>query len=195
MPNDDKYLASKLKKKGAKIGNNFKVFGASSVYIDDTRGWLLTIGDNVHITHNVMILTHDNSRCVIKNMIGYRIDEGAETKIGNNCFIGMNSILLMGTQLGNNVIVGAGSVVHGIFPDNVVICGNPARIICTIESHIEKRQLRTRSEAINVAKLYIERYKKKPSENEMNDFISLFTHSKILEWKNFEDFLEEVNIS
>lgn len=48
----------------------------------------------------------------------------------------------MGTQLGNNVIVGAGSVVHGKFPDNVVIAGNPAKIICTLEEHYNNRKKR-----------------------------------------------------
>ena len=49
--------------------------------------------------------------------------------IGENCFIGMNSIVLKGTTIGKNSIVGAGSVVCGKFPENVVIAGNPARII------------------------------------------------------------------
>lgn len=49
--------------------------------------------------------------------------------IGEGCFIGANSIILKGTKLGNNVVVGAGSVVCGTFPDNVIIAGNPAKII------------------------------------------------------------------
>ena len=49
--------------------------------------------------------------------------------IGEGCFIGANSILLKGTTLGKNVVVGAGSVVSGIFPDNVIIAGNPAKVI------------------------------------------------------------------
>jgi acetyltransferase-like isoleucine patch superfamily enzyme len=49
--------------------------------------------------------------------------------IGDGCFIGSNSIILKGTNLGKNCVVGAGSVVYGSFPDNVIIAGNPAMII------------------------------------------------------------------
>ena len=49
--------------------------------------------------------------------------------IEEGCFLGANSIILKGTTLGKNVVVGAGSVVSGTFPDNVIIAGNPARII------------------------------------------------------------------
>lgn len=49
--------------------------------------------------------------------------------IGEGCFIGANSIILKGSILGRNVVVGAGSVVCGTFPDNVIIAGNPAKII------------------------------------------------------------------
>lgn len=49
--------------------------------------------------------------------------------IGENTFVGMNCIILKGTTIGKNCIIGAGSVVHGSYPDNCVIAGNPAKII------------------------------------------------------------------
>ena len=56
-----------------------------------------------------------------------------EIKIGKNCFIGCNSIILKGTVLGDGCVVGAGAVVAGKFEDNCVIAGNPARVIKRID--------------------------------------------------------------
>lgn len=53
----------------------------------------------------------------------------APVKIGDNCWLGGGCIINPGVTLGNNVIVGAGAVVTKSFPDNVVIGGNPAKII------------------------------------------------------------------
>lgn len=50
-------------------------------------------------------------------------------KIGKDCLIGMNSVILPGTQLGNHVVVGANSTVSGVFPDYCTIAGSPAKII------------------------------------------------------------------
>ncbi len=50
-------------------------------------------------------------------------------KIGNNVFVGANSIILKGTEIGDNSVIGAGSVVAGIIPSNVIAAGNPCKVI------------------------------------------------------------------
>ena len=64
-------------------------------------------------------------------MQNYNIDmvSKKDVIIGNNVWIGWGSIILKGTIIGDNCVIGAGSLVSGEFPDNVVIAGNPARII------------------------------------------------------------------
>jgi len=53
--------------------------------------------------------------------------------IGRNVWIGNNVIILKGTEIGNNSVIGAGAAVTGgKFPSNVVIAGNPARIVKNI---------------------------------------------------------------
>lgn len=53
-------------------------------------------------------------------------------KIGNNVWIGMNSTILKGVTIGDNSIIGAGAVIISDVPDNVVMAGNPAKIIKTL---------------------------------------------------------------
>ena len=130
-----KAFIKRLIKGGASVGKHSKIYDPLHSKIDMSRPWLLKIGDYTLITSGVTILTHDYSLSTIRRVYGEWIGEGAEVVIGDNCFIGMNATLLMGTRLGNNVIVGAGSVVHGKFPDNVVLAGNPAKVICTLEEH------------------------------------------------------------
>lgn len=102
------------------------------------------------------------------------IAEAGKTTIGDNVFIGMNSIVLMGAAIGNNVIIGAGSIVNGKIPDNVVAAGNPARIICTLEQFYEKRKSLYIDEAALCAREYYSRYGKKPSIQEMGAFFPIY---------------------
>lgn len=96
------------------------------------------------------------------------------TQIGDNVFVGMKSIILMGSQIGNNVIIGAGSVVSGNIPSNVVVAGNPAKVVCTLEEYCERQMKRFDS----YAKIYYKRTKaylqRELTENDMNWYNQLW---------------------
>lgn len=63
--------------------------------------------------------------------------QGKEIIIGNNCWIGMNSVILPGVKLANHIIVGAGSVVTKSFEEeNIMIAGNPAKKIKSIAEEL-----------------------------------------------------------
>ena len=56
-------------------------------------------------------------------------------KIGNGCWIGGGAIILPGVSIGDGTVIGAGSVVTKDIPDNVVVAGNPAKIIKEINQN------------------------------------------------------------
>lgn len=128
---DKRTNLEKLRDRGVKIGRNVDILNTK---IDECHGFLVSIGDNVTITGST-ILTHDAST---KKFIGY--SKVGRVDIGNNVFVGYGSIILPNTKIGNNVIVGAGTVVAKDVPDNVVICGNPWKVICTFDEYIKNHR-------------------------------------------------------
>lgn len=76
------------------------------------------IGAYTYVAFNARILTHDRTRGLY-----------VHTRIGRNCFIGGESIILPGTTIGDNCVIGAGSVVTKDVPPRSIVAGNPAKII------------------------------------------------------------------
>lgn len=111
---------------GVQIGDGVRAFSP----IISAEPYLISIGNNVTISNDVKFITHDN--CASKLWYRGGAFFGA-IEVGDNCFIGANSIILPGVTLGENVIVGAGSVVTKSFKGGTVVAGNPAREICDIE--------------------------------------------------------------
>lgn len=181
---DKSYFVDTLRMEGFDIGKGTTFFSPNSIVIDHERPWMLHIGEYCKITRGVTILTHDYSRSVLRRKYGEMIGEAGEVIIGNNCFIGVNSIILMGSHIGENVIVGAGSVVSGKIPDNVVIAGNPARIIRSLDTHYEIRKSKQLREAIVYFKSYKLRYGKYPSRKNCGPFWQLFESRECIDYQN-----------
>lgn len=165
-----------LRKRGAVIGEGTVLFsGPQHCHIDSQNPYLLAIGDNVQITHGVIMLTHDYSWSVIKGKYGEVCGAQAPLTVGNNVFIGNNAILLPGTVIGDNVVIGAGSVVKGVIPSDVVIGGVPARVICSIDEFRSKRRERQLDEAVDVYRCYYQRNGLRPHPSLFREYFWLFT--------------------
>ena len=148
--------------KWVKRGTNVHILDST---IDCCYPYLITIGNNVTITH-ATILAHDAST---KKILGYT--KVGRVDIGNNVFIGAGAIVLCNTRIGNNVIVGAGTVVAKDVPDNVVIAGNPWHVICSYSEYMERNRIMLTQRPIS----NIPFAKKTPADKrkqfyELNDF-------------------------
>lgn len=107
--------------------------GGSHVRI--RKGAILSIGKNVSVNHGCMLVCHE--KIIIGNDVqfspnvmvydhdhDYKADGGVKSMkfktspihIGNNVWIGANSIILRGTFIGDNVVIAAGSLVKGTIP-------------------------------------------------------------------------------
>lgn len=123
-----------------------RVFGQqAAIEIDDgaqlsgtsitARSKTIKIGKNVLIGPNCVIIDSDFHApwpaAQRATSPGYEND--ASVEIHDFCWIGMNSIILKGVTIGEGSIIGAGSVVSRNIPPNSVACGNPCKVIHTME--------------------------------------------------------------
>lgn len=121
------------------IGVNFNRGGVFIYgHIDwSTEPWIITLGNNVHITDGVKFITHDGGTLLFRNKIP-DLEITKPIVVGNDVYIGNNVIILPGVTIGNNVVIGAGAVVSKDIPDNSVAVGVPARVIKTADEYLEK---------------------------------------------------------
>lgn len=110
------------------VGKNSKI-GRPGAYIQGAGG--IYIGNYVRFGPNVGILSSNHD---LYDRTKYN---NKPIRIGDYCWIGMNSTVLAGVELGPSTIVGANSVVTKSFPDGYcVIAGNPAKIIKLLDKEM-----------------------------------------------------------
>ncbi|OQC00518.1 MAG: Galactoside O-acetyltransferase [Firmicutes bacterium ADurb.Bin099] len=125
------------RKMGVTIGEGCTLLGRVEW---GSEPYLISIGNQVRITSGVSFVTHDGGMYVLRNKYAdmAQADYFGKICIGNNVFIGVNTMILPGVTIGDNVVIGAGSIVTKSIPSNCVACGVPAKQIKGIESYYEK---------------------------------------------------------
>lgn len=87
----------------------------------------IRIGNQVMLGPRVSLYTAGHP--IDADVRNEQLEYGHQITIGNNVWIGGNTVVCPGVKIGNNVVIGAGSIVTKDIPDNTVAAGNPARTI------------------------------------------------------------------
>lgn len=102
-------------------------------YTWSSEPYLITVGNNCQITMGVRIFTHGGNHVIRTKCPNF--DSYGKVTIGDNVYIGNNSLVMPGVTIGSNVLIAAGSVVTKSIPDGTVVAGNPARFICNLDEY------------------------------------------------------------
>jgi acetyltransferase-like isoleucine patch superfamily enzyme len=126
-----------------RIGRNvWKSFALSGgCYVQGVNG--IEIGDDVLFGPGVKIISSNHD---LRNAASAPNIPGPPIRIGACCWIGANAVILPGVELGPGVVVGAGAVVTKSFLGNVVIAGNPARVIKTLVVEVPLKSVEDQDE-------------------------------------------------
>lgn len=102
---------------------------ANCVFLDCAE---IIIGDDFQCGPGVQLLTPEHPLDAIERKAG--LESARAIRIGNDVWLGGGAIVLAGITIGGRAIIGAGAVVTKDVPADVVVAGNPARIIKTLAS-------------------------------------------------------------
>lgn len=98
----------------------------SGIKLDKLNRKGIHIGSGCLIASGTTILAHEHIFVKPDGSYYYK-----DTFIGNNCFVGVNSLICPGVHIGNECVIGGGSIVTKDIPDNCMAVGVPAKVIKT----------------------------------------------------------------
>jgi len=126
-------IAEYFRKQGAVVGERNRIYVSSL----GQEPYLIRIGNHCTIAPNVTFLSHDGSPWIFTEEHP-SVQRFGPIEIADNCFIGLNAIILGNVKIGPNAIVGAGAIVTKDVPEGAIVAGNPARIVSTTDKYKEK---------------------------------------------------------
>ncbi|AOW19030.1 hypothetical protein LPB03_07095 [Polaribacter vadi] len=126
---------------GVTIGENCKIYG-NSPNIWGTEPFLITIGNNVYITDGCKFINHDGGTLILRKKLP-SLELTAPINIGNDVYLGIETIIMPGIIIGDNVIIGARSIITKNIEENSVVVGIPAKKIKTVDKYFEEIKKRS----------------------------------------------------
>lgn len=121
---------------GVVMGDNVHFYGMRPAMFS-TEPWLITLGDDVHVTSGCQFITHDGGTLVLRHR-DPTLEITAPIKVGSRVYLGMQTIILPGVTIGDDVVIGARSVVTRDIPSNSVAVGTPARVIKSLDQYFDE---------------------------------------------------------
>ncbi len=122
--------------RGVQVGENCR-------FVDNpgwgSEPWLITIGNHVLISGQVVFLNHDGATWLFRESGPYKDTyKFGPITVGNNCFIGYRTMIMPNVHIGNDSIIAAGSIVTKDVPCGEVWGGVPARFLMKTEDYAKK---------------------------------------------------------
>ena len=114
------------------VGDNFFA-NFDCIFLDVNE---IIIGNNVFLAPRVSIYTAGHP--IDKDVRNTQLEYGIKVVIGNDVWIGGNTVINPGVKIGNNVVIGSNSVVTKDIEDGVIAAGNPCKVIRKINEEDKK---------------------------------------------------------
>ena len=118
---------------GVNLGSNCLIYRSMEW---PSEPYLVTIGNNVQLTRGVAIHTHGGGN-VIRHKV-HDFDAFGKVVIKDWAYIGSHAQIMPGVTIGEGAMVAAGSIVTKSVPDGMVVGGNPARLLCSVDEYLER---------------------------------------------------------